>query len=60
NSPRPYQYFTSHKVKYAKYKGYNGKQSIIRNSNGSRYSKGNSGKSHSNGKNGHSGGKGKH
>jgi hypothetical protein len=60
NSPRPYQYFASHKVKYAKYKGYNGKQSIIRNSNDSRYSKGNSGKSHSNGKNGHSGGKGKH
>ena len=60
NSPRPYQYFASHKVKYAKYKGYNGKQSIIRNSNESRYSKGNSGKCHSNGKNGHSGGKGKH
>jgi len=60
NSPRPYQYFSSHKVKYAKYKGYNGKQSIIRNSNDSRYSNGNSGKSHSKGNNGHSGGKGKH
>jgi len=59
NTSRPYQYFSSHKMKYAKYKGYKGKQSIIRNSNDLRYSKGNSGKSHSNESNGKSGGKGK-
>jgi len=59
NTSRPYQYFSSHKVKYAKYKGYKGKQSVIKNSNDSRYSSGNSGKSHSKGNNGKSGGKGK-
>ena len=37
NEPRPYQHFGAHKVKYAKYKGNNGKQVIIRNSNDSRY-----------------------
>jgi len=37
NEPRPYLHFTTHKVKYAKYKGNNGRQVIIRNSNESKY-----------------------
>ncbi len=60
NSPKPYQHYNSHKVKYAKYKDYKGKQLSIKNSHDSKYPKGNSGKSHSWGKNGHSGNKGKH
>ncbi|WP_276361173.1 hypothetical protein [Daejeonella sp. H1SJ63] len=55
NSPRPYQYFNSHKVKYSKFKGYNGKQAVIKNNNSN--SKGNP---HSNGNKNHSQGKGKH
>jgi len=46
NSPRPYQYFSSHKAKYARYKGYNGKQAI---NNGNYKSKG-KGQSHGKGK----------
>jgi len=37
NEPRPYLHFTTHKVKYAKYKGNNGRQVIIRNSNAPKY-----------------------
>jgi len=37
NEPRPYLHFTTHKVKYAKYKGNNGRQGIIKNSNDSKY-----------------------
>jgi len=63
NGPRPYLHYTTHKVKYAKYKGNNGRQVIIRNSNEPKYyvvkghpkynGKGNSGN------NGNSGNKGK-
>lgn len=68
NSARPYQSFRDHKVKYAKYKGYNGKQPIIRYSKDSKYSKSkvNQVNSKSNGTGGHSKGtskehgKGKH
>ena len=35
--PRPYLHFTTHKVKYAKYKGNNGRQGIIKNSKDSKY-----------------------
>ena len=37
NEPRPYLRFTSHKVKYAKYKGNNARQVIIKNSNNPKY-----------------------
>jgi len=37
NEPRPYLHYTTHKVKYAKYKGNNGRQVIIRNSNEPKY-----------------------
>jgi len=37
NEPRPYLHFTTHKVKYAKYKGNNGRQVIIKNSNEPKY-----------------------
>lgn len=37
NEPRPYLHFVTHKVKYAKYKGNNGRQVIIRNSNNPKY-----------------------
>jgi hypothetical protein len=37
NSPRPYRYYSSHKVKYARYRGYTGKQHSIRYSNNPRY-----------------------
>lgn len=37
NSPRPYRYYSSHRVKYAKYRGYHGKQRCIRYSNDPRY-----------------------
>ena len=37
NQPRPYLRFSTHKVTYAKYKGNNGRQVIIRNSNDSKY-----------------------
>ncbi|SDL69376.1 hypothetical protein SAMN05421813_101235 [Daejeonella rubra] len=72
NSPRPYNSYKSHKVKYAKYKSYSGRQPIIRYSKDQKYSqsKGNYSNSHSNGGqkgnngNGNSGkgnnGKGKH
>lgn len=72
NSPRPYNFYKSHKVKYAKYKSYSGRQPIIRFSKDQKYkqSKGNSSGSNSNGgkndnhENGNSGkgnnGKGKH
>lgn len=39
NTPRPYLSFKDHKVKYAKYKSYKGKQSIIRYSNDPKYFK---------------------
>ena len=72
NSPRPYNSYKTHKIKYAKYKGYSGRQPIIRYSKDQKYShsKGNSSGSHSNGgskehhENGNNGkgghGKGKH
>lgn len=61
NSSRPYQSFGDHKVKYAKYKGYNGKQPIIRYSKDSKYSKSKlyQGNSHSNETNVHSKGNSK-
>ena len=37
NQPRPYLHFTTHKIKYAKYKGNNGRQVIIKNSNHPKY-----------------------
>ena len=37
NEPRPYLHYRTHKVKYAKYKGNNGRQGIIKNSNDSKY-----------------------
>ena len=37
NQPRPYLHFSTHKMKYAKYKGNNGRQVIIRNSNDPKY-----------------------
>jgi hypothetical protein len=37
NEPRPYLHFSTHKIKYAKYKGNNGKQVIIRNSSNPKY-----------------------
>lgn len=72
NEPRPYLNFTTHRVTYAKYKGNNGRQVIIRNSNDPKYyvvkghpkynggNRGN-GNGHGNGNNGnvHGNGKGK-
>lgn len=37
NEDRPYSNFNSHKVKYAKYKNWGGKQGIIKNSNDRKY-----------------------
>jgi hypothetical protein len=37
NEPKPYLHFTTHRVTYAKYKGNNGRQVIIRNSNEPKY-----------------------
>lgn len=37
NEPRPYLHFTTHKVKYAKYKGNSGRQVIIKNSKEPKY-----------------------
>jgi hypothetical protein len=37
NEPRPYLSFTTHRVTYAKYKGNNGRQVIIKNSNDPKY-----------------------
>jgi hypothetical protein len=37
NEPRPYLRFSTHRVTYAKYKGNNGRQVIIRNSNDPKY-----------------------
>ena len=37
NGPRPYLSYNSHKVKYAKYKGYKSKQTSIKYSNNSKY-----------------------
>ena len=37
NGPKPYLNFNSHKVKYAKYKNWGGKQMVIRNSNDKKY-----------------------
>jgi hypothetical protein len=37
NEPRPYLKFKTHKITYAKYKGNNGRQVIIRNSNDPKY-----------------------
>lgn len=37
NGPRPYRYYNSHKVKYAKYRNYRGKQRSIRYSNDPKY-----------------------
>lgn len=37
NEPRPYLNFSSHRVTYAKYKGNNGRQDIIKNSNDPKY-----------------------
>ena len=37
NQPRPYLHFGAHKLKYAKYKGYNSRQVIIKNSNDPKY-----------------------
>jgi hypothetical protein len=41
NSPQPYRYFTTHKVKYAKFKGNHG-QSVIAKSKNKKYVVGNS------------------
>lgn len=65
NEPRPYLQFHLHKVKYATYKGYSGKQVVIKNSNDPKYfvvkghprSNNKGGKEKSNGK---GNGKGKH
>ena len=69
NGPRPYLNYATHKVTYAKYKGNNGRQVIIRNSNDPKYyvvkghpkyNSGNTGNGNGNGKgNGNGGGKGK-
>jgi hypothetical protein len=65
NGPRPYLNFTTHRVTYAKYKGNNGRQVIIKNSNDPKYYvvKGHpkyNGGNNGNGKgNGNGGGKGK-
>ena len=65
NEPRPYLNYSTHRVTYAKYKGNNGRQVIIRNSNEPKYYvvKGHpkyNGGNNGNGKgNGNSGGKGK-
>ena len=37
NQPRPYAHFNDHKSRYTKYKGYHGKQNMIRYSKDSRY-----------------------
>lgn len=37
NEPKPYLHFTTHKVKYGKYKGAKGKQVIIRDSKDPKY-----------------------
>lgn len=37
NQPRPYAHFNDHKVRYTKFKGYKGKQNMIRNSKDFRY-----------------------
>ncbi len=37
NEPKPYLHFHTHKAAYAKYKGYYGKQVIIKNSNEPKY-----------------------
>lgn len=37
NQPKPYLHFSTHKVTYAKYKGNNGRQGIIKNSNDPKY-----------------------
>ena len=37
NQPRPYLHFATHKVSYAKFKGNNGRQVVIRNSNDPKY-----------------------
>ncbi len=34
NEPRPYLRYSKHKVQYAKYKGYNGRQAVIKNGKG--------------------------
>lgn len=68
NEPKPYLHFSSHKVKYAKYKGNNGKQVVIRNSNDPKYYvvkghpkyNGNSGNNGNGRGNGNGKGKGKH
>jgi len=65
NEPKPYLHYTTHKVTYAKYKGNNGKQVIIRNSNDPKYyvvkghPKYNGGNNGSGKGNGNGGGKGK-
>lgn len=69
NSPRPYRYFKTHKVKYAKFKGNHG-QSVIGRGNGQKNSSAKGykekpaktqhiGKGNGNGKS-HGNGKGKH
>ena len=37
NEPRPYLHFGAHKIRYAKFKGNNGRQAIIKNSNDPKY-----------------------
>jgi hypothetical protein len=37
NGPRPYLNYSTHRITYAKYKGNNGRQVIIRNSNDPKY-----------------------
>ena len=69
NEPRPYLNFTTHRVTYAKYKGNNGREVIIRNSDDPKYyvvkghpkyNGGNNGNGHGNGNSGNKGkGKGK-
>lgn len=69
NGDRPYLNYNSHKIKYAKYKNWGGKQMVIKNSNDRKYYvvKGHphgmppgQAKKIYNGSNGHGKGKGKH
>ena len=63
NEPKPYLHFATHKVKYAKYKGWKGKQGVIRDSRDPKYyvvkgHPGNGGGNAGNKSQGHGGGHG--
>ncbi len=59
NQPRAYQYYSTHKVKYAGYRGNRGGQVIIRNSNDPKYYVVKGHPKHSNKSQGRGNGKGK-